>query len=168
MLRFAEAIPSEEIVSAVRRQLSWTHIKTLIYIDDPLKRDFYLQMCQQEGWSTRTLQDRLDSQLFERTALSRQPEQLLEQELATLRQTGTITPAWVLKDPYVLDFLGLQRPLPGKRPGRRHPARAGKLPAGAGRRLHLRRPAKAPPDRQRRFLHRPAALQPPPEKAGGD
>lgn len=108
MLRFAEAIPSEEIVSALRRQLSWTHIKTLIYIDDPLKRDFYLQMCQQEGWSTRTLQERLDSQLFERTTLSRQPERLLEQELATLRQTGTITPALVLKDPYVLDFLGLQ------------------------------------------------------------
>lgn len=108
MLRFAEAIPSEEIVSAVRRQLSWTHIKTLIYIDDPHKRDFYLQMCQQEGWSTRTLQERLDSQLFERTALSKQPEQLLQQELSTLRQTGTITPAWVLKDPYVLDFLGLQ------------------------------------------------------------
>lgn len=108
MLRFAEAIPSEEIVSAVRRQLSWTHIKTLIYIDDPLKRDFYLQMCQQEGWSTRTLQERMNSQLFERTALSKQPEQLLEQELTSLRQTGIITPALVLKDPYILDFLGLQ------------------------------------------------------------
>ena len=107
MLRFAESFPSADIVSAVRRQLSWTHIKTLIYIDDPLKRDFYLQMCQQEGWSTRTLQDRLDSQLFERTALSRQPEQLLAHELATLRQTGAMTPALVLKDPYVLDFLGL-------------------------------------------------------------
>ena len=108
MLRFAEAIPSEEIVSAVRRQLSWTHIKALIYIDDPLKRDFYLQMCQQEGWSTRTLQERLDSQLFERTALSRQPDALLAQELASLRQNGELHPGLVLKDPYVLDFLGLQ------------------------------------------------------------
>jgi predicted nuclease of restriction endonuclease-like (RecB) superfamily len=107
MLRFAEAIPSEEIVSAVRRQLSWTHIKTLIYIDDPLKRDFYLQMCQQERWSTRILQERLDSQLFERTALSRQPEELLASELANLRETGDLTPALVLKDPYILDFLGL-------------------------------------------------------------
>ena len=44
MLRFAEAFPDQSIVSAVQRQLSWTHIKTLIYIDDPLKRDFYLQM----------------------------------------------------------------------------------------------------------------------------
>ena len=107
MLRFAEAFPDKRIVSAARRQLSWTHFKTLIYIDDPLKRDFYLQMCQQEGWSTRTLQERLDSMLFERTALSRQPDELLGTELATLREQGELSPALVLKDPYVLDFLGL-------------------------------------------------------------
>ena len=108
MLRFAEVFPDQEIVSAVRRQLSWTHIKTLIYIDAPLKRDFYLQMCQQERWSTRSLQERLDSMLFERTALSRQPAELLAAELATLRENNEITPNLVLKDPYILDFLGLQ------------------------------------------------------------
>lgn len=108
MLRFAEAFPDPAIVSAAQRQLSWTHFKALIYIDDPLKRDFYLQMCQQEAWSTRTLQERLDSQLFERTALSRQPDALLAQELSTLRSSGELSPALLLKDPYVLDFLGLQ------------------------------------------------------------
>lgn len=108
MLRFAEAFPDAAIVSAAQRQLSWTHFKALIYIDDPLKRDFYLQMCQQEAWSTRTLQERLDSQLFERTALSRQPDALLTQELATLRASGELSPVLLLKDPYVLDFLGLQ------------------------------------------------------------
>jgi predicted nuclease of restriction endonuclease-like (RecB) superfamily len=108
MLRFAEALPDEPSVSAARRQLSWTHLKALIYIGDPLKRDFYLQMCQQEGWSTRTLQERMDSQLFERTALSKQPAELIQQELDTLRQTGEMKPALVLKNPYVLDFLGLQ------------------------------------------------------------
>jgi len=108
MLRFAEIFPEADIVSAVRRQLSWTHIKALIYIDDPLKRDFYLQMCRQERWSTRTLQERLDSMLFERTALSRQPAELLASELDSLRQSGEMSPALVLKDPYILDFLGLQ------------------------------------------------------------
>jgi predicted nuclease of restriction endonuclease-like (RecB) superfamily len=108
MLRFAEVFPDEEIVSAARRQLSWTHFRALIYIDDPFKRDFYLQMCQQEGWSTRVLQERMDSMLFERTALSRQPQELLATELAQLRSTGDLTPALLLKDPYVLDFLGLQ------------------------------------------------------------
>jgi predicted nuclease of restriction endonuclease-like (RecB) superfamily len=108
MLRFAETFDDRDIVYAVSRQLSWTHLRSLIYIDDPLKRDFYLQMCQQERWSTRTLQARLDSLLFERTALSRLPEELLTSELANLRATGEINPTLILKDPYVLDFLGLQ------------------------------------------------------------
>jgi predicted nuclease of restriction endonuclease-like (RecB) superfamily len=108
MLRFAQAFPDADIVSALRRQLSWTHIKALIYIDDPLKREFYVEMCKAEGWSTRTLQDRLDSMLFERTALSRKPDELLATELAALRTTGQLTPNLILKDPYVLDFLGLQ------------------------------------------------------------
>ncbi|MCD2450283.1 PDDEXK nuclease domain-containing protein [Methylicorpusculum oleiharenae] len=108
MLRFAEVFPTEEIVYALSRQLSWTHLRSLIYIDDPLKREFYIEMCRAERWSTRTLQGRLDSMLFERTALSRQPDEVLTAELAALRETGDITPALVLKDPYVLDFLGLQ------------------------------------------------------------
>ncbi|MGO4581722.1 PDDEXK nuclease domain-containing protein [Cupriavidus sp. 2TAF22] len=77
MLRLAEAFPCEDIVYALSRQLSWTHLRSLIYIDDPLKREFYLEMCRNEGWSTRTLQDRLDSMLFERTALSRKSDELL-------------------------------------------------------------------------------------------
>jgi predicted nuclease of restriction endonuclease-like (RecB) superfamily len=108
MLRFAEAFPDAAIVSTLSRQLAWSHFLELIYLKDPLQRDFYSQMCSQERWSVRTLRERKDSMLFERTALSKQPGQQLEQELATLRQSGSITPALVLKDPYVLDFLGLQ------------------------------------------------------------
>lgn len=107
MLRFAEVFPAEEIVYALSRQLSWTHLRTLIYIDDTLKREFYLEMCKAEGWSTRALTDRLDSLLFERTALSRKPDELLVAELAALG-AGEITLNLVLKAPYVLDFLGMQ------------------------------------------------------------
>ena len=108
MLRFDEVFPSEEIVYALSRQLSWTHLRSLIYIDNSLKREFYIEMCRAERWSTRTLQGRLDSILFERTALSRQPDEVLTAELAALRETGEIMPNLLLKDPYVLDFLGLQ------------------------------------------------------------
>ena len=52
-VRFAEIFMDIKIVHAVREQLSWTHFKTLIYIDEPLKRDFYLAMAMQERWSTR-------------------------------------------------------------------------------------------------------------------
>ncbi|MBA3623161.1 MAG: DUF1016 domain-containing protein [Methylibium sp.] len=107
MLRFAEVFEAEEIVYALSRHLSWTHLRSLIYIDDPLKREFYLQMCRSEGWSTRTLQGRLDSMLFERSVLSRKADELLSAELAALREQDELGPNLVLKDPYILDFLGL-------------------------------------------------------------
>ena len=106
-LRFAETFPDLEIVSALRRQLSWTHLKTLLYIDDSLKRDFYAQMAQLEKWSTRTLSERIDSMLFERTALSKKPEETIRLELEALAARGDLTPTMVMKDPYVLDFLEL-------------------------------------------------------------
>jgi predicted nuclease of restriction endonuclease-like (RecB) superfamily len=108
MLRFAEAYPDLRIVSTLSRQLAWSHFLELIYLKDPVQRDFYAQMCAQERWSVRRLRERKDTLLFERTALSRLPEDLLATELASLRETRDITPALVLKDPYVLDFLGLQ------------------------------------------------------------
>lgn len=107
MIRFAEVFPDEETVSALRRELSWTHLKTLIYLDDPLKRDFYIELCRLEGWSSRLLQERIQSQLFERTAISKKPDETIRHELTTLRQAGQPSPALLLKDPYLLDFLGL-------------------------------------------------------------
>lgn len=108
MLRFAEAFPQTDIVSTLSRQLAWSHFLELIYLKDPLKRDFYAEMCRQERWSVRTLRERMNSLLFERSALSRQPDELLATELAALRAQGQLSPAMVLKDPYILDFLGLQ------------------------------------------------------------
>lgn len=106
-LRFAETFPDDQIVSALRRQLSWTHIKTLIYIDDSLKRDFYIELCRLENWSSRQLQERINSMLFERTALSRKPEDTIRHDLEQLRQTQQPSPDILLKDPYILDFLNL-------------------------------------------------------------
>jgi predicted nuclease of restriction endonuclease-like (RecB) superfamily len=77
-------------------------------MEDPLKRDFYIELCRLEHWSVRQLQDRINSQLFERTALSKKPEQLIESELAELRQGNPPSPEMLLKDPYILDFLGLK------------------------------------------------------------
>lgn len=107
MVRFAQAFATPEIVSALRRQLSWSHFKQLIYIDDELKRSFYAEMCRIEGWSTRVLAQKIDGMLFERTALSKKPEDLVRKELAVLREKGQLTPALVFQDPYMLDFLEL-------------------------------------------------------------
>jgi predicted nuclease of restriction endonuclease-like (RecB) superfamily len=107
MIRFARAFPSSEIVSALRRQLSWSHFKQLIYMEDELKRTFYAEMCRVEGWSTRVLAERIDGMLFERTALSKKPEALIRKELSALREKGELSPALVFRDPYMLDFLEL-------------------------------------------------------------
>ena len=108
MIRFAETFPDTQIVSALSRQLSWTHFRQIIYIDDPLKRDFYAEMCRIENWSTRTLGKKIDSMLFERTALSKKPEKLAKIELANLREEDKLTPDLIFRDPYFLDFLGLK------------------------------------------------------------
>ncbi len=108
MIQFAEAFPDEKIVAALRRQLGWTHFKTIIPISDPLKRDFYAEMCRIESWNTRTLEKKLSSMLFERTALSKKPDKLIRQELKELRAEDKLTPDLVFRDPYVLDFLGLK------------------------------------------------------------
>ncbi len=107
MMRFAEYFPDVKNLHALSAKLSWTHFRTLIAIEDPLKRDFYARMAELEGWSTRTLSERIDSMLFERSALSRKPEETIRLELQALAEKGDMTPALVLKDPYVLDFLEL-------------------------------------------------------------
>jgi predicted nuclease of restriction endonuclease-like (RecB) superfamily len=107
MVRFSEVFPDREAVYALSRQLSWTHFRSLIYIDDALQRDFYAELCRVERWSTRTLRAKIDSMLFERTALSRKPEELAATELARLRDDDRMTPDLVFRDPYFLDFLGL-------------------------------------------------------------
>ena len=108
MVQFAEVFPDEEIVAALRRQLGWTHFKQLIPIDDPLKREFYTEMCRMERWSTRTLNRKIQSMLFERTALSKKPDKLIARELKSLREEDKLTPDIVFRDPYLLDFLGLR------------------------------------------------------------
>ncbi len=107
-LRSAETFSEEEILYAVRRELSWTHLRTLMYIDNNIQREFYIEMCIQERWSTRLLQERIDSMLFERTAISKKPEETIKQDLKLLKDEQKLSPDLVFRDPYFLDFLGLK------------------------------------------------------------
>ncbi len=107
MIQFAEVFPDEQIVASLMRQLSWSHFLMLIPLKDAIKRDFYAEMCRIEKWNTRTLRKKIDSMLYERTALSRKPELVVQAELEMLRKEDQITPDLVFKDPYVLEFLNL-------------------------------------------------------------
>jgi predicted nuclease of restriction endonuclease-like (RecB) superfamily len=107
-LQFAEVFPGEAIVYTVCRQLGWSKLRMLMYIDEPLKRDFYLELAKLENWSVRQLRERINSQLFERTALSRQGEDTIRHDLERLRKEGEVSSNLILKDPYLLHFLGLE------------------------------------------------------------
>ena len=106
-LRVAEAFPDEQILHTLCSELSWSHLRLLIQIDEPLKRDFYIEICRVERWSVRQLQERINSMLFERTAISKKPEETIRQDLAQLRHEGQQSADVTFRDPYVLDFLGL-------------------------------------------------------------
>lgn len=108
MMRFAEVFPDPAILQPLTAKLSWTHFKSIIYLDDPLKRDFYAEFCRIETWNTRTLRNKIDSMLFERTALSKKPAKLAAMEIKKLRDEDRMTPDLVFRDPYILDFLGLK------------------------------------------------------------
>ena len=106
-LHFTQTFPDLEIVNTLCSKLSWSHLRILASIEDPLKRDFYIEIVQLEQWSVRQLQERLNSLLFERTALSRKPEDTIRHDLTQLRQDQQVSPDLLLKDPYILDFLDL-------------------------------------------------------------
>ncbi|MDK9417502.1 PDDEXK nuclease domain-containing protein [Vibrio parahaemolyticus] len=107
MVKFAEVFTDEQIVQTLSAQLSWSHFVILCAIDDPLKRDFYTSMAMQERWSTRTLDERIGALLFERTAISKKPDETIVAELTELRVSGQYNKNLLLKDPYILDFLEL-------------------------------------------------------------
>jgi len=107
MVKFSEIFSDFQIVQTLSAQLSWSHFVCLIAIESSLKREFYLAMAVEERWSVRTLSERIDSQLFERSAISKKPEMTIAHEVAQLRQTGQLGESLLLKDPYVLDFLEL-------------------------------------------------------------
>ena len=94
------------IMSALRTQFNWTHFKTLLSIDLQDKREFYIAETDKNNWTARQLERQVNSQLFERLLLSNDVKAVL----AVAREEKQITePLEIIKDPMVLEFLGLKR-----------------------------------------------------------
>lgn len=106
-VRSAYIFAEEEIVYATRTQLTWTHLRSLMSIKDPLERQFYAQMCSAEHWDTRTLDEKIDKQLYITTALSRKPEEVIKKELEEVKEKNQLLPDMVFRSSYFLDILGL-------------------------------------------------------------
>ncbi|MFN7093770.1 MAG: YhcG family protein [Burkholderiales bacterium] len=107
MVKFAKVYDDEKIVATLSPLFSWSKFIELIAIEDPLKRYFYTEMCYLENWSVRVLRQKISGLLYERTAISHKPEELIKQELSNFQQTKQLTKDMVFRDPYILDFLDL-------------------------------------------------------------
>ncbi len=98
----------KQIVASVSRQLSWSHFIDVIPLKDGLQREFYLTLAASEKWSVRQLRKEIDGMLYERTAISGKPDELIKKELANLRDDNVMSPDLVFKSPYFLEFTGLK------------------------------------------------------------
>lgn len=94
------------IANAVRSQLNWTQYRRLIQIDDPCKREYYERESINNGWTARETERQINSQLYERLLLSNDKEKILA---IARKQRIPQAPQEIIKEPMVLEFLGLER-----------------------------------------------------------
>lgn len=92
---------------AARFSLPWSHYVRLLAVKNIHARSFYEQQALRGGWTIRQLDRQIQSQFYERTALSRNKARLLSESHPS-RVGGELTPDEEIKDPYVLEFLGLR------------------------------------------------------------
>lgn len=90
---------------ALRSELSWTHYRLLMRVENENAREFYMQEAVKSQWSTRQLERQINSFFYERLLSSKNKEQVAE-EIQTLEPAKK--PEDVIRDPYVLEFLGLK------------------------------------------------------------
>ncbi|ROT02890.1 PDDEXK nuclease domain-containing protein [Lepagella muris] len=108
MRQFATVFPDISIWTPVVSKLSWSHFLQVLSIEDDLKRQFYLTMAADQRWSKRTLKAKIDGMLYERTAIAKQPDEVIRQDLELLKNERKMSADLAFHDPYFLDFLGLE------------------------------------------------------------
>ena len=101
MRRFYLTFPIQD---ALRPELSWTHYRSLMKVNDAKARAFYLEECAKAGWSSRQLERQINTMFYQRILASRDKE-----SVAAEIQTTEPKPEYeqIIKDPYVLEFLNL-------------------------------------------------------------
>lgn len=104
MRAFYQTFP---IRDALRTELSWTHYRSLLRVENPSAREWYLQEAISQNWSARAL-DRQISKLYYERLLASQDKVLVEAEAKALTEPLAESVKDYLRDPYILDFLNLQ------------------------------------------------------------
>ena len=92
---------------AVRSFLSWTHWRALLRVQDEKARNYYIQECVAENWSTRQLESQINTMFYERMLASRDKDKV-KAEIRTLAPK-TAAPREIIRDPFILEFLGIKQ-----------------------------------------------------------
>ena len=92
-------------MNAVRSHFTWTHYRLLLRITIKIKRNFYEAESTKNNWSSRQLERQINSQLYERLLMSSNPSDVLS---VANSEKHPINPKEIIKDPMVLEFLGLK------------------------------------------------------------
>jgi len=87
--------------------LSWSHYVRLLAVKNPKAREFYEAEAVRSGWTIKQLNRQINSQFYERAALSRNKAAMLRRSESPLPEDA-VTPEEEIKDPFVLEFLGLK------------------------------------------------------------
>ncbi|MDX1917447.1 MAG: PDDEXK nuclease domain-containing protein [Rickettsiaceae bacterium] len=109
MIQFYESFPDIQIGATLSHQLSWSHIIELLPLKDSNQRDFYAYMAITSNWSVRQLRYNIHIMTYERTIASQKTETLLQMPAISREYSKELMePDILLKDPYILEFLGLK------------------------------------------------------------
>lgn len=93
------------ILDAVRQELTWTHYRLLVKIDNTDKRDFYIAETIKNAWSVRQMERQIHALLYERLLINQDKETVLA---IAKGESTPFEPSQIIKDPTVLEFLGLK------------------------------------------------------------
>lgn len=106
MRLFYQAFPK---CDALRHELSWTHYRLLLRVDAPEARNWYMQEAAAQNWSTRVLERHMGTLYYERLLSSQDRDALMAQAQADVQgdQTLSVSPRDFVRDPVMLEFLGL-------------------------------------------------------------
>lgn len=105
--QFYLCFPDAEKRYALRSELSWTHWRLVMRVEDPKARDYYIQETARQQWTSRALQRAIETRSFER---------LLQAPESVAPAMPEANPKQLLKDPYILEFLDLpEQPSPSER-----------------------------------------------------
>lgn len=106
-LSFPQKVQTASALSSVQFPLPWSHYVRLLSVENPMAQDFYNKEALHGGWSVRQLDRQIESQFYERTAMSRNKVALLKKGSKKI-STDILTAEEEIKDPFVLEFLNLK------------------------------------------------------------